>query len=171
MKIIKGTDNVRRIVETALKTGKMADKQFHAACLAVAYHAHKHGDIRLICGLVDGLPNSLRSRSLVAWLKKYAPIKVSKKKGIQFKAEKQITHGNKLNAHMKKGDENPFWELKQEEKDGANKAFDLTARLNALLKKAVEAEQKGELDKNKLSAFSEMVKHLSEDKPETKKKA
>lgn len=119
--------------------GKALDGAIQDVGLSVIQHCAANGEVSLAIKLLNAMPRGSRRTALVAWFVEFGPIAVELDKA---KAKTHPLVFNKLGALDVAGAaEKPWFECKPEK--ALADEFDFTSRLNALLKQAANAAEKG----------------------------
>ena len=129
--------------------GKKLDDMIQTALQCSAIHAHQHGDITLLQGVLEALPKGSRSVAVKDWMLKHAPLGFDEKGGMVFIRSYDVKDETTRQIAIELCIKAIHWtECKPE---APFVPFDLDKALAALLKKAKAAQDDSEhADKHKL---------------------
>lgn len=130
---------IRANIATVHATGKQLEKLAHETALAILQHVETYGEVSLANKLVEALPDMSRRNSLKQWFMEYGKMTYSMKK-------KQLVFKKDFVTDIPGGTATPFWKLVKEEEF---KPFDLTKKVESLLKAAENAEAEAD-ERNKI---------------------
>lgn len=107
--------------------------------LAVAYHAHVHGDITLAIELARAVGNGMKHEALRLWMEAFAPVDAVDEGVFTFNKEKRVSD-EELEALMLSAEGKNWYDYKTEKPADQ---FSLGALLAALNRKVEKAQTKG----------------------------
>lgn len=108
--------------------------------LAVAQHAHLHGDITLVNSLAEAVGNGMKATALKLWLLDYAPVMWdSEAKTFTYSKSKRV-EGEELVSNMNNAALKPWYDYKTEKK--VEEFTDVVAGINSILRKLSKAPPK-----------------------------
>jgi hypothetical protein len=105
-----GIGNIEKAIATLHTAGQSVQAEAHAVALSVLYHVGKHGDVRVVGKLVNGLlqamPEMSRTNALRDWFAEFGPVTFGEK-GIALYVKNKPTK-------MADAAAMPFWKFKVE---------------------------------------------------------
>lgn len=75
MKLVKGTDAIKKAIVSIKTRGAKLDKDIHIAGCSCLQHIEEHGDITLLNTLVDAMPKGSRVNALREWAEVHGKVK------------------------------------------------------------------------------------------------
>lgn len=140
------TSELDKLIQSAVKAVNTGRNKLQIACVAILYHAHKHGDYSAAGNTVLSLADSgVRRDTLVEWFKIYGGLQVNDdpetKGGKPFNGWKGADH---IKAHFEEAKENMWWLAKAEQDPFVDMSLEsdlskLLSRYGKQLKKAEAA--------------------------------
>lgn len=137
VKLIIGTDELRREFTLIAAAGKKLDTRIQVAGLSVLHHINEHGDVTVATSLVNELFGSLskghRKQAMVEWLVKYGKVKLNE--DAATKKDKPFLYDKATKTDMAGAQAEPWYDCKP---DNEVKDLDFLKLLSALITKATK---------------------------------
>lgn len=129
--------SVDAAIEAAISATSKSRNAIQAACISIAMHAEKTGDWTKANTLVNGLADSIRKDSLIAWFIKYVGLEIGKSDDGKFTAWTGADHIRNNFTEAKE----TMWDMC---KPASNpwKGFDLKEQVAALVSRANQQAKK-----------------------------
>lgn len=74
MNLIKGTDAIRKAVDSCIRRSTKLDQDIHQAACSILAHVNEHHEVSLVNRLCDGLGKGIRGNALKEWFVKFAKV-------------------------------------------------------------------------------------------------
>lgn len=135
MQIITKAADLNKLIADVIASHKEIEGQIHVALVGCLYQVNKHHNTTPLSTLMSGLGGSVRKNAMRDWCLKFGKLSYNEQtKELDFDKEAK---GGDLNDAM----QTPFWNFKPEPEF---KAFDLKARIQALIKEAEKAAKRAD---------------------------
>ena len=116
---------IERNIKLIGVVGKKLDNLVHITACSCLHHIEQHGDVTLATRLIESMPKSGRTKTLVAWMEEHGKVKWEKDKFVYAKAKE---------TKLEKAIPLPFYLWKKEVVE--LKSFDLLKAIQTAIKKA-----------------------------------
>jgi len=164
--LLKSTKSINEAIEKAVFKGTSLQNDYQLIVCSVLAHLNAHKDIRIVRHLIDTMPKSLNSASMVVFIETYGAVAVDDKGQLHYNKEKE--------TNLKDAIKKAWWKAKPIEK---YVPFDLLKNLQRVLNRAekrlqegVDTEQGDNLNEAQVEQLRSMVNAL-EATPESEAQA
>lgn len=140
IKLIVGTAELNKEFGLLKAAGKKLDDRIQVAGLSVLAHVEAHGDITVVSGLMDAMPQGSRKTAMIEWLLAHGKLEQNLVDGKVVK-DKPWLYAKGKTTDMDKAMEFPWFTFKPEKLDEAS--FDFAKMLAVLVSKAQKAQAAG----------------------------
>lgn len=140
IKLIEGVAALNKEFGLLKAAGAKLDQRIQVAGLSVIQHVDKHGDITVVNGLMDAMPQGSRKTAMIEWLLAHAKLEQNLVDGKVVKDKPWLLARDKT-TNMEAAIEFPWFTFKPEKLDEAS--FDFAKMLAALISKAQKAQAAG----------------------------
>lgn len=127
-----GKEGIERNIKLIGVLGKKVDNLVHITACSCIQHVEKHGDVTLATRMVESMPKSGRTKTLIAWIEEHGKLTWEKDKFVYEK---------KKETNLKEAILLPFYLWKKEVVE--LKPFDLLKTIQNAVKKAQKIKDSG----------------------------
>ena len=131
IKLIEKAADVTKAIESIARRAKKLDTDIHVTAVSCLHHADKHGDVTLMQNLIKAMGRSQRKNALIGWACAFG-------KFTPDEAGKNVVFEKDGTTDMTSATEESPWDFAPE---APFQAFDLSAELGKLIKKAQKASE------------------------------
>ena len=142
MKLLDNAKAINAAIDSISRRGKTLDQDIQLAAVSCLNHHNEHGDITLLNRLWLGMPKGSRRKSLTDWILAFGAVAPNVDK--ESKAVAPFVDARKDKAfELQDAIGNPLYEFNRPVDEDTVAEFDFTKALEALLKRAQNAQAKG----------------------------